>query len=106
MPDVHSPRSAAVAPPIGRQKHGDRERYIAYVLWLIGYPHSTIAKVLCLRKKQVGGIIDKSEYANRAALTIARRTELLKELEDVRFDDGKPLDGGLLDRVEFKVMGA
>jgi len=27
----------------------------------------------------------------------------LRELEDIRFEDGQPIDGGLLDRVKFEV---
>ena len=29
-----------------------------------------------------------------AALAIAKRAEMLRELEEVRFDEGVPLDGG------------
>lgn len=32
------------------------------------------------------------------------RREKLKELEDIRFEDGVPLDGGLLDNVQFRIM--
>ncbi|MBW8285062.1 MAG: hypothetical protein K0M55_15835 [Rhizobium sp.] len=87
-----------------RQRHDDRTQYVACVLWLIGCQRSTIAKVLNLRRSQVGGIIDRSEYADRFSMTIAERQAKLKELEDLRFSDGEALDGGLLDNVPFKVL--
>jgi len=85
------------------EKHADRERYVACVLWLIGYSYATIGTVLALKRSQVGGIINRSEYAGRSAMSRARRAALLKELEEIRYEDGKPLDGGLLDRVPFRL---
>lgn len=79
-------------------------KYIVYVLWLIGHSERTIAQVLCLRSKQVAGIVGRSEYAGRSFMSDAERAEKLKELEEVRFEDGKPLDGGTLDRVEFRIL--
>jgi len=86
-------------------KHGDRERYVACVLWLIGHSFTTIGKVLALSRSQVGGIINRSGYAGRSEMSCARRAALLKELEEIRFEDGRPLDGGLLDRVPFVISG-
>jgi hypothetical protein len=87
-----------------RRHHQDPSRYTAYVLWLIGYSYATIGKVLHLKRSQVGGIIDRSEYAGRSSMTIAERNELLQELKEIRMEDGHPLDGGLLDRIPFKVQ--
>lgn len=87
-----------------RHRHDDRTQYIACVLWLIGYQRSTIAKALKLRRSQVGGIIARSEYADRFSMTIAERQAKLEELEELRFIDGEAMDGGLLDPVPFKVL--
>ena len=87
-----------------RSRHNDPVKFVAYVLWLIGHTESTIAKVLCLRRKQIAGIIGRSEYKGRAFMTDAERAEKLKELEEVRFEDGVALDGGMLDRVPFVIL--
>ena len=34
----------------------------------------------------------------------ARREDLLSELEAIRMEDGRAIDGGLLDRVPFKLV--
>ncbi|MCV9960769.1 hypothetical protein OIU34_02555 [Pararhizobium sp. BT-229] len=81
-------------------------KYVTYVLWLIGYSEGTIAKALCLRRKQVAGMISRSEYSRRSAMSDHDRSEKLKELQRVRFEDGVPLDGGMLDRVHFQVIPA
>jgi hypothetical protein len=87
-----------------RKQHGDRVKYVAYVLWLIGYPERTIALALSLRTKQVSGIIGRGGYGGRAFMTDQERAEKLKELEDIRMEDGEPLDDGMLDRVTFKII--
>ncbi|TBC78001.1 IclR family transcriptional regulator [Rhizobium ruizarguesonis] len=84
--------------------HQDQAKYTAYVLWLIGYSYQTIGKVLHLDRSQVGGIIQRSEYAGRTSMSRAQRAALLKELEEIRFDDGRPVDGGLLDKVGFRPL--
>ncbi|TBG20625.1 hypothetical protein U8P76_10735 [Rhizobium johnstonii] len=84
--------------------HQDQAKYVAYVLWLIGYSYATIGKVLQLKRSQVGGIIDRSEYAGRSSMTAAQRAAHLKELQEIRFEDGRPIDGGLLDRVAFTII--
>jgi hypothetical protein len=89
-----------------RRRHDDAAKYTAYVLWLIGHSEGTIAKALSLRRKQIAGMIGRSEYANRSAMTDADRTEKLKELQNVRFYEGVPVDGGLLDRIEFRIIPA
>jgi hypothetical protein len=60
--------------------------------------------VLQLERSQVGGIIQRSECAGRTSMGRAHRAALLKELEEIRFEDGRPIDGGILDRVAFRVM--
>ena len=87
-----------------RHHHHDQVRYVAYVLWLIGYSYETIGKVLQLKRSQVGGIIDRSEYAGRSSMGFAQRAELLKELQAIRYEDGQPIDGGVLDRVPFQIL--
>lgn len=87
-----------------RQRHDDRTQYIACVLWLIGHTERTIAQVLSLRTKQVAGIIGRSGYAGRSSMTDSERAEKLKELESLRYEDGKAVDGGLLDHVKFNIV--
>lgn len=87
-----------------RSQHDDRVKYVACVLWLIGYTERTIALALSLRTKQVAGIIGRSEYAGRSKMTDQDRREKLKELESIRLHDGEPLDGGMLDRVPFVIV--
>ncbi|MDH7805721.1 MULTISPECIES: hypothetical protein [unclassified Rhizobium] len=87
-----------------RPHHEEPQKYIAYVLWLIGHPYSTIGRVLHLKRSQVGGIITRSEYAGRTSMTIAERNELLQEPEEIRMEEGRPLDGGILDRIPFTAI--
>ncbi|CDN92519.1 hypothetical protein [Agrobacterium tumefaciens] len=87
-----------------RKWHGEREKYVACVLWLIGYPDSAIGRLLLMKRSQVGGVITRNGYAGRSSMTIAKRNELLQELEEIRMEEGQPLDGGLLDRIPFKVQ--
>ncbi|EJB02918.1 hypothetical protein Rleg9DRAFT_1733 [Rhizobium leguminosarum bv. trifolii WSM597] len=87
-----------------RSHHGDRVKYVAYVLWLIGYPERAIALALSLRTKQVAGIIHRSEYSGRSHMTDQERKEKLKELEEIRLDQGEPIDDGMLDRVPFSIL--
>ncbi|QIO64806.1 hypothetical protein [Rhizobium leguminosarum] len=87
-----------------RSHHGDRVKYVAYVLWLIGYTERTIAIALSLRTKQVAGIIGRSEYSGRSQMSDQERREKLKELEGIRLDQGEPIDDGMLDRVPFTIL--
>jgi len=91
-------------PAAARRQHQDPAKYVACVLWLIGHSYGTIAKVLAIKRSQAAGIINRSEYAGRTKMSRARRTALLRELEEVRFEEGRPIDGGLLDRVPFKTV--
>ena len=77
-------------------RHEDRIRYIVYVLWMIGHSQRAIAAALGLRTKQVAGLIHRSDYQNRAAMSDAEIASKLQDLEAIRFDDqGIPLDGGI-----------
>lgn len=86
-----------------RQRHPDSLVYVVLVLWLIGYAERAIAVAAGLRSKQVSGIVHNSEYRNRAGMSDEERAERLKELAAIRFDDaGRPLDGGALNRIEWR----
>lgn len=86
-------------------RHSEQAIYVAWVLWVIGVSEAGIAGVLGKRRKQIAGIVNRSDYANRSAMSIAERQAALGELLKVRFgDDGKAIDGGMLDRVPMKVM--
>ncbi len=74
------------------------------MLWVIGHSQRAIAYVTGLRVKQVGGIVDKSEYRNRSAMADQERRRLLLELKDIRMDDGFPLDGGKLNGIDWQIM--
>ena len=87
-----------------RRRHADPEKYMIYVLWLIGHSLRSIAITLQMRTKQVAGIIDRSEYKNRSIMTDQERRTLLGELKEVRFEDGVPLDGGRLDRIKWDLL--
>jgi hypothetical protein len=58
---------------------------------------------LPIRVKQVGGIVDKSEYSNRSAMTDQERRKLLVELRAIRCDDGFPIDQGLLNNIDWEI---
>lgn len=86
-------------------QHSDRTAYVAWVLWLIGMSERGIAAALLKRRKQIAGIVGRSPYANRSAMSDEERKQKLDELVAVRFgDDGEPIDGGLLDRVPLKII--
>ena len=84
-------------------RHTLRDCYTVWVLWMIGYPARAIAAAMGMRVKSVAGIIQNSAYANRAAMCDAERARLLAELEAARFENGKPIDDGRLDRISFRV---
>nr|CAD6606017.1 hypothetical protein RNT25_01765 [arsenite-oxidising bacterium NT-25] len=75
------------------------------MLWLIGMSEPKIAAVLLKRPKQISGIVTRSPFANRSAMTDGQRQAALDELASVRFgEDGKPIDGGILDKVPMKII--
>lgn len=87
------------APP--KRRHDDARKYIIYVLWLIGYSERSIAITLEMRVKQVAGIIGRSDYKGRSSMMDQERRSLLKELKEIRYEDGVPLDGGKLDKISW-----
>lgn len=85
--------------------HSDRTIYVAWVLWVIGMSERKIAAALLKRPKQIAGLIGRSPYRNRSAMTDAERRQHLQTLLGARFDaDGKPLDGGLFDRIPMEII--
>jgi hypothetical protein len=90
--------------PAQRRRHIDPDRYVVFVLWLIGYTERSIAIVLSMRTKQVAGLIARSDYSNRSAMTDQERRTLLQELQDIRMDDGAPLDGGRLNKISWELL--
>lgn len=88
----------------GRAPHPDRTVFTTWLLWLIGYSEADIAARLQLARKQVSGIIARSPYSNRSAMSDAVRQQKYQELASNRFDDdGNPLDGGMLKHLPKKV---
>jgi hypothetical protein len=85
--------------------HSERTIYVAWVLWLVGMSEAKIAVVLLKRRKQIAGIINRSPYANRSEMSDGARQQALDELAAARFgDDGRPVDGGLLDPVPMTII--
>ncbi|MBR2689211.1 MAG: hypothetical protein IKE42_15265 [Aquamicrobium sp.] len=91
-------------PTFRRRRHDDAVRYIVYVMWLVGYSQRSIAFALSMRTKQVAGIIQNSEYRDRASMSDGDRAIKLGELQVIRLDDaGDKLDDGILDRIGFTI---
>jgi hypothetical protein len=86
-------------------RHSDRTNYVVWVLWIIGMSERGISEATGKRKKQISGIVNRSPYPNRSAMTDKERQAALDELLLVRIgEDGKPIDGGILDRVPHKII--
>lgn len=85
-------------------RHREADRYIVSVLWVIGFSIGSIARVTGLRQKQIAGIINRSEYANRTEMTDEQRRNYLRELWQVRELDGRALDDGILDTIGWEIM--
>lgn len=86
-------------------RHADSTVYVVWVLWVIGLSEASIGAVVGKRRKQIAGIVSRSPYANRSAMTKDERQKALNDLLMVRHgDDGQPIDGGVLDRVPHKVI--
>lgn len=97
-----APFSLDFAPP--RRRHDDATRYCVWCLWLIGLSAGSIAKTLLIPRSAVLGLIARSDYAGRSSMTDQERRILLSELRDIRFEDGRPLDGGRLDGINWTVQ--
>lgn len=75
------------------------------MLWLIGMSEAKIGAVVLKGKKQISGIVGRSPYANRSSMSDADRQSKLNELAEIRVgDDGKAVDGGILDRVPMTII--
>lgn len=89
-----------------KQTHSPATRYVIEVLWLCGYSPRQIGAVVDLRSKQVQGIIAASQHPKRKDMSIEARQVALDDLAARRMTESGPLDGGLLERVPFRVLSA
>jgi hypothetical protein len=87
-----------------QRRFTDREKYTVYVLWLIGFSASSIATVVGIDRKKVLNMVNRSEYAGRSAMPDERRKTFLRELQEIRFEDGVAIDGGKLDRIRWELL--
>jgi hypothetical protein len=90
--------------PAERRRHTDPDRYVIYVLWMVGYSERSIAFVMGMRVKQIAGIIGRSEYKGRSTMTDHERRMRLLELKEIRMDDGFPLDRGKLNGIDWELL--
>lgn len=87
-----------------QRRFTDREKYEVYVLWLIGYAASSIASVVGIDRKRVLNMVNRSDYAGRSRLSDSQRQAFLRELQEIRFDGGIPIDGGKLDKIRWELL--
>lgn len=85
-------------------RHPESTKYSVVALWLIGLGSSSIAKLLLIPRSSVASIVSRSEYADRSSMTDQERQILLDELREIRFEDGRSLDGGRLDAISWTVQ--
>lgn len=86
-------------------RHPERVLYTVWSLWVIGFSEAWIGRAVSRSRKQISGIIARSPYPNRSAMTRQERQEALDRLLRIRIgDDGKPIDSGLLDHIPRKVL--
>jgi hypothetical protein len=86
------------------QVHTEQAKFTVYVLWLQGHTELTCAALAGMRRKQVAGLIARSPYANRAAMTDEERQALLTTLKFLRMQDGGPIHPGFLRDDHFKIL--
>jgi hypothetical protein len=87
-----------------QRRFSDREKYEVYVLWLIGFSASSIASVVGIDRKKVLNMVNRSDYAGRSAMSDDQRRAFLRELQEIRFEDGISIDGGKLDRIRWELL--
>lgn len=93
------------AKPKAAPRHPERVLYTVWALWVIGLSEAVIGRAVARSRKQISGIISRSPYPNRSAMTDEERQRALELLLKIRIgDDGKPIDSGLLDHIPRKVM--
>jgi hypothetical protein len=70
----------------------------------VGHANGAVAKGARL-ETQPGRRHDPVQRIRRQILNEPRSlAALLKELEEIRIEDGRPIDGGILDMVPFKLI--
>ena len=84
-----------------RVRPDDRDRWIAWTLWLHGLSAAEIGLFLGRSRKSALSLCQKGEFGHRAKMTIDERRHALAELRAIRCDeDGVPIDKGVLpDRI-------
>ncbi|WP_187967907.1 hypothetical protein [Aquibium microcysteis] len=86
-------------------RHPERVLYTVWALWIVGLSEPVIGRAVARSRKQISGIVSRSPYPNRSAMTIEERQRCLDLLLKIRMgDDGKPIDSGLLDHIPRQVM--
>ncbi|MBO6755716.1 MAG: hypothetical protein JJ902_05285 [Roseibium sp.] len=91
---------------MGRRRYSDATLFIAYALWVKGHTETTIAMTLGLGRKQVSGIIGRSPFSNRTAMSDDERQDHLSDLKAIHFDqDAKTLRcGGRLKTFDWTIL--
>lgn len=87
-----------------QQRHSEATKYAVAVFWTAGYSAQTIANMLGLRRSQALNLAQKTGLIDRATASDAQRRELLAELRAIRFDGGPALDGGILDKFDWRIQ--
>lgn len=88
-----------------RERHDERVLYTVWALWLIGFSEQRIGMVVGRTRKQISGIVARSPYPNRSAMSDQERQAKLDELIKIRLtSNGRPLDGGVLDQIPHKII--
>lgn len=88
------------------RQHDESTKFIAYTLWLAGYPAGIIGHWLGMRRPQALGLCQRLPWGSRAAMSLKERQKALdKLLRAIRIGaDGRPLDGGRLARFDWVAM--
>lgn len=87
-----------------RRRHDISTEYVVTALWLIGFSAGAISSLVGLRRSQTLGIVHRSGFESRSEMTDEQRQFHLDELREIRFEDGRPLDGGRLDGITWQIQ--
>ncbi|MDO6963982.1 hypothetical protein [Rhizobium alvei] len=90
--------------PATRRRHSDDVKYIVAVMWTAGYSAGTIGRMLGMSSKRALNLAQKQNLIDRATASDEDRQKLLNDLQAIRCEDGAPLDGGRLDKFDWKVI--
>jgi hypothetical protein len=72
---------------LGRaSSYTEKQKYTVFVLWLAGHTLTRISRVVGLTRGQVAGIVGRSPYTDRSAMTDEERGEFLDELKALKKD--------------------